>query len=881
MAGLSKKWIRERVSGLDQCEIANLLNFLNSISSASELDGPEPRNGPVYDDPTTGYGDQIKDYDIGEIVANRIINRRSSVGGFTDITQLSDIPYFGKDKFNDLIQFIPDGTDPKVILTDISGLSLGAGIDRIPKNEEPEGIACDGLANVDEGARILVRVLLSNENYNTCENLYTADFGYAPGGTFAQLPGSGNKEGRLYAPSSTEIAAIAALGIKLDDEIYESDNNFTVLKAMIYQPPIEFDLTTPNRTQKFRILPLAVELKGPVGRVYTKKIRLVRPPLVLVHGINAGPDSWSTFERRFRGFGFKPFIVDHSSVLDGNGDIHTSFDFVRDKIYNGNNPSALRDFRIGKAHGKKIAVQKCDVVGHSYGGILTRWYMEKSGDFPTRKDVRKLVTLGSPHRGAPITNVICEAFRNPLIFNAELDPASASPGFNMGSLLNKLNKFKVRGFIKSIVRWHDGPANYNPATPGTAKVVPALQVLSYGSQVLGQLNANPFINEAAYGSIVGIDTTVNAHVWLNPHFDPLGFGNKSYFPWIKALDGAAGASDGIVPVWSQTLPKRTKTYDLNHISYAGDEAVQEKTRDWLNDKTLPKGALHRAAFNTAVIPNMASRNNVYQGSTLVGNTSVGAGIKPAAIHKTEVSMVGIPITDAITLGTEGGLVVVHMQGMVSTAGRTISVMSKRGIDAELHKNIVVPYAGAGELQPFAVTGVIGRKKDGDIAGPHGSKNDGKDKYYIGWKISGAAYKGWDGLEGPQAFVTTTKFKLPKVVGPATVPVGGAAFTAKGGVIISTPAGGNQAVKIEILDDDPYANPSDLMVTKNITVPIPANGFNGVLIPYSVGFSLFKNGAGDVAGSGGTSNESTAEVYQQLKDTGTGNPKSSRKKVSAN
>jgi len=582
MAGLTKSWIRRRVSGLDHCEIANLLNFLNTISSASDFDGPEPKSGPVYDDTSTGYGDQVKDYDIGEIVAQRIIDRRDSVGGFNDITQLSGIPYFGKDKFNDLIQFVPGGLPPKVVLTDISGLHLGVGMNRIPINEEPEGIACDGLTGVDDGARLLVRVLFATDTYNDCRNLYTEQFGYKPAAGFSPLPGGVMREGRFYAPSPDDKTAIAALGIKVDDEVYEADNKFTVFKTMIYQPPIEFDLTTPNSEKESRKLTLAVELKGPVGNVYTKKIILVRPPVVMVHGINSSEAWWTSFKKRFKRYGFKSYTADHSSVLDGNGDIHSSYIFVQNKIYNPIKPSALGDFRTGKAYKEKIAVQKCDVIGHSYGGILTRWYMEKSGNFNTRKDIRKLVTLGSPHRGAPITNVLCETFKNQLIYDAELGPKSTSPGRKMGTLLNELNQGKVYGMGGLKIRWHDGPANYNPATPGATEIVPALQVLSFGSDVLKQLNHTPFIDESAYGSIVGKDDEIiimNAYRWFNPHFDPIGLGNKSYFPWVEALDGDDGKTDGIVPIWSQALPERTHTFGENHISYNKVEAIQEKVRE--------------------------------------------------------------------------------------------------------------------------------------------------------------------------------------------------------------------------------------------------------------------------------------------------------------
>ncbi len=80
-----------------------ILDFINNAKTAVDIAGKEPQAGPVYDDPGTGYGDQIKDYDIGITVAQRIINRRAVLGSFTNIDQLKDIKGFGKDKLADLI----------------------------------------------------------------------------------------------------------------------------------------------------------------------------------------------------------------------------------------------------------------------------------------------------------------------------------------------------------------------------------------------------------------------------------------------------------------------------------------------------------------------------------------------------------------------------------------------------------------------------------------------------------------------------------------------------------------------------------------------------------------------------------------------------------
>ncbi len=91
--------------GVDGETTQRILDFLNRAQTAADIAGKEPQAGPVHDDPRTGYGDQIADYDIGETVACRIIDRRMTYGaaGFTDLAQLSGIPGFGRDKFKDLV----------------------------------------------------------------------------------------------------------------------------------------------------------------------------------------------------------------------------------------------------------------------------------------------------------------------------------------------------------------------------------------------------------------------------------------------------------------------------------------------------------------------------------------------------------------------------------------------------------------------------------------------------------------------------------------------------------------------------------------------------------------------------------------------------------
>ena len=48
-----------------------ILEFLNTAPSAAAIAGTEPKEGPVFDNPEEGYGDQIRDYDIGKTVAQQ------------------------------------------------------------------------------------------------------------------------------------------------------------------------------------------------------------------------------------------------------------------------------------------------------------------------------------------------------------------------------------------------------------------------------------------------------------------------------------------------------------------------------------------------------------------------------------------------------------------------------------------------------------------------------------------------------------------------------------------------------------------------------------------------------------------------------------------
>jgi hypothetical protein len=95
---------------VDPIVAKRILDFVNAAQTAADIAGTEPQEGPVFDNPETGFGDQIRDYDIGLTVAARIISERNKLGtaGFTNLQQLYDIKYIGTDKINDLVYSFGD-----------------------------------------------------------------------------------------------------------------------------------------------------------------------------------------------------------------------------------------------------------------------------------------------------------------------------------------------------------------------------------------------------------------------------------------------------------------------------------------------------------------------------------------------------------------------------------------------------------------------------------------------------------------------------------------------------------------------------------------------------------------------------------------------------
>ncbi len=289
---------------------------------------------------------------------------------------------------------------------------------------------------------------------------------------------------------------------------------------------------------------------------------LTRPPVVFVHGINSDP--YSAWEQsggmaqtlQNQGYIITAFsFADHSGAANdyGSGPLTTDWQSVQNaveatiedfryglvnfSIYNPDIPSSLGTPALdstGLAYGTLIAVQKVDVVAHSYGGLLTRWYMEQAMDpsggklFEDFRNIRSLVEIGTPNLGSPLANMVDAIYSDPTIGNADINSSTfaALAGPTEMDVLKWLGQTHYFGLLSPPPL----PTSSNGSTP-----YPFYEDAAINSPLLAQLNAGAtvFSNDVSYAAVYGTQTSLQKSPLQFPLFDdiqPLASNRESFFP---------------------------------------------------------------------------------------------------------------------------------------------------------------------------------------------------------------------------------------------------------------------------------------------------------------------------------------------------------------
>ncbi len=259
-------------------------------------------------------------------------------------------------------------------------------------------------------------------------------------------------------------------------------------------------------------------------------------PVVLVHGYYGDPvGTWTTTKNFLQSKGFKVYAVDlDPGIPPANGNI---------KGYANVLKAFIDD--VKEAEG----VNKVDIVAHSMGGLVSRWYIQGK-DYGG--DVRTLIMEGTPNHGTPLGNV---PFLLPMIY-----PVSF---FGVGT------------------------AGY--------------QMLPH-SWVINELNTGDPLYYSDFFPDV-ISPTVK-------YYTITGTQGFTTFPQSLSSLFLPGSDDGVVPAGSVPLSGVPNfTYSLNHTNLHENTAVLNKVYDLLISSNSPAGLPSEAAGSFSVLDSFTTSLN--------------------------------------------------------------------------------------------------------------------------------------------------------------------------------------------------------------------------------------------------------------------------------
>lgn len=437
--------------------------------------------------------------------------------------------------YNDTYAIMYTQPEPLELL-DGSEFSSGREISSIPKELATAGTPVEG-AVTDGVTRLLLRLPLDQLNEVT----------------FSLEGGTGNpKEDGILKSIDSQQQGNSII-------VYSQDVNSKEYAFAVYQAPENFvrDSHAEDKNTSERKITLKVKSNRSPSFEFTKEIKLVRPPLILIHGLWSGPEMWDGFKVMLKNKipGIQIFTVDYKETNASHLDVNKNK--LADKI------AIIR----GELRSKEdIAMVQADVIGHSMGGILSRiragdemWsgagiYYQDSNF--KQGDINKLITLDSPHFGSFLADFT-------MGFIDTLDPVTKN------QLLSKARKMSF------------------PLNDGA---IDDLQTMSAAIMFLNSVPA-----DSVSHAIVG-DFAVNVDLSLAPGEIGLFYDILKRFGFNTKQDIIPGASDLVVSAKSQTgglVFPASSTFNHHHCA-ATTEEIANKTIELLN--TAPDGSSFESGF---------------------------------------------------------------------------------------------------------------------------------------------------------------------------------------------------------------------------------------------------------------------------------------------
>jgi len=286
----------------------------------------------------------------------------------------------------------------------------------------PLGVASDGVA----------RIILQLNDYTGLGNIQNVEVNLAdPLGRATSI----NMLGKVMtakadiidysneANNATETTALCNNGEFGDENQfnfwYVAPEDFSENSNYYYDQASErFVTATFNLTLDDNIEPVIVE----------RKIKIVRPPLLLVHGLGDNSKNWDNFSSKRKDGSIIKFIEDNRFKYSKAINIHPySLYETNANLLLSNGINSLV-YNIEKIRDMGYSCNQINYVGHSMGGVVIRVVAEEKLEERYRSDqvlnsefpyssygqgfVNRLVTINSPHNGSVFADLIASIAKN-------------------------------------------------------------------------------------------------------------------------------------------------------------------------------------------------------------------------------------------------------------------------------------------------------------------------------------------------------------------------------------------------------------------------------------------------------------------------------------
>jgi pimeloyl-ACP methyl ester carboxylesterase len=202
-----------------------------------------------------------------------------------------------------------------------------------------------------------------------------------------------------------------------------------------YTPPQNF-VNTQDKEREVEV-EIAFTPKNPFSKDYTftlpiktrEKVKVRRPPVILVHGIWSGKQIWPTsFTAPDPQDGWKIERIDYPNSSHFKGSA-TTLQKEINRMVEGSRKS-------------EIATTKADVIAHSMGGLVSRAFISDANMYLRPNnfkegDIRKLITLDTPHQGSQLANLLVsihDSFPHAKLAGLESRITGPSGNFHEGAL---------------------------------------------------------------------------------------------------------------------------------------------------------------------------------------------------------------------------------------------------------------------------------------------------------------------------------------------------------------------------------------------------------------------------------------------------------------